>query len=102
MVIQRRLSRVIPAVRAAAITRQLLHPHLLLHLHQPPLLHLSLNQSQMYGIVLGRELVIITMQLAEVAMSMVRIIMQVFVVYGVLIEFPLATLRLVLDFQFGY
>ena len=35
-------------------------------------------------------------------MFMVRIIMQVFAVYGVLIEFPLVTLRLVLDFQFGY
>ena len=109
-VIQRQLSRAIRVVRAVVITRQLLHPrqHQLLHRHQPlhrhQLLHLSQSQSQsrMYGIVLGRELVIITMQLAEVAMSMVRIIMQVFVVYGVLIEFPLATQRQVLGFRFGY
>jgi len=104
VVIQRQLSRAIQVVRAVVITRQLLHPRLHqlqpLHRHQP--LHLSQSQSRMYGIVLGRELVIITMQLAEVAMSMVRIIMRVFVVYGVLIEFPLATQRQVLGFRFGY
>ena len=106
VVIQRQLSRAIQVVRAVAITRQLLHQLQPLHRHQPlnrhQLLHLSQSQSRMYGIVLGRELVIITMQLAEVAMSMVRIIMRVFVVYGVLIEFPLATQRQVLGFRFGY
>ena len=85
-----------------AITRQLLHPRLHQLLHQPPLLHLSLNQSQMYGIAFGRVRQIMITQLVEVAMPMVQVIMQVFVVYGVLIEFPLATLRLVLGFQFGY
>ena len=106
VVIRRQLSRVIRVVRAAAITRQFLHQRLLQLLHQlqplHQLLHLSQSQSRMYGIVLGRELVIITMRLAEVAMSMERIIMRVFVVYGVLIEFPLATQRQVLGFRFGY
>ena len=104
VVIQRQLSRAIQVVRAVVITRQLLHPRLhqlqLLHRHQ--LLHLSQSQSQMYGIAFGRVLQIIIMQLVEVAMPMVQVIMQVFVVYGGLIEFPLVTQRQVLDFRFGY
>ena len=108
--IQRQLSQAIRVVRAVAITRQLLHPRLhqlqLLHRHQ--LLHLSLHQllhlsqSQMYGIALGKVHQIIITQLVEVVMLLRQEIMQVFAVYGVLIEFLLATLRLVQDSQFGY
>ena len=100
VVIRRQLSRAIQVVRAAAITRQLLHQHQLLHLSLHQLLHLS--QSQMYGIALGKVHQIIITQLVEVVMLLRQEIMQVFAVYGVLIEFLLATLRLVQDSQFGY
>ncbi len=102
--IQRQLSRVIQVVRAAAITRQLLHPrlHQLQHLHRHQLLYLSQSQSRMYGIVLGRVQQITITQLVEAVMFILLIFMQVCVMHVGAKMFQLATLRLVLDSRFGY
>ena len=106
VVIQRQLSRVIQVVRAAVITRQLLHPllHQLLHQLQPLHRHqlLSQSQSRMYGIAFGRVRQIIITQLVEVVMLILQALMQACVMHVEAIMFPLAIQRQVLDSLFGY
>ena len=99
VVIQRQLSRAIQVVRAAVITRQLLHPrlhqHQLLHRHQPLSLLLHLHRQNRLKFGLGTQIII--MQLVSVVMMVRQVSMQIFVIFGVQIEFLLAIQRLVLD-----